>query len=104
MRRWLPIAILGLAVAAMTTAPAIAQVPTEDSVVAHGVQPGTVQADIDARSGPAGQNPTGRVNFHIGGGSGPTYSANATCLAVTGNTAVIGFLGTRFFSGFTLQV
>jgi hypothetical protein len=100
MGKWLLFAIVGLAVTAMFAAPAAsAQAPTRDSVVAQGFQPGVLSLDVDVRSGPSGANPTGPVNFHIGGGFGPTYSANVTCLAVTGNTAVIGFLGTRFFMG-----
>jgi hypothetical protein len=48
---------------------------------------------FDARSGPSGENPTGHMTNHIGGGSAPTFSGDVTCLAVTGNTAVIGAFG-----------
>jgi hypothetical protein len=78
-----------------------AQAPNEDSVVAYGFETGTLRLDIDVRSGPSGENPTGRVSFHLGGGLGPTYTANASCLAVNGNTAVVGFVGTVDFSGTT---
>jgi hypothetical protein len=91
----------GLAVAGLLALPGVAagQAPTEDSVVADGFDPGVLFLDIDVRSGPSGENPTGRVAFHIGGGLGPTYTAEPTCLGVTGNTAVIGFLGTLSFGG-----
>lgn len=49
--------------------------------------------NFDARSGPSGENPTGTVSGHIGGGAGATWSGEVTCLSVTGNTALIGFTG-----------
>jgi hypothetical protein len=67
-----------------------AQVPTQDSVVltggpAHG---GIFTVhDINATSGPSGENPTGQVIFDVVGVvivGGPV-----TCLAVSGNTATI---------------
>jgi hypothetical protein len=77
-----------------------AQMPTEDSVVAHGFDPGFLFLDVEARSGPSGENPSGTVFFHLGGGFGPNYTADVTCLNVTGNTAVIGFFGTRSIGPF----
>jgi hypothetical protein len=52
--------------------------------------------DIQAASGPSGEDPTGRVFYVQTGGAGPKpvgslTSANVTCLAVSGNGAVIGF-------------
>jgi len=52
---------------------------------------------FNAVSDPGGANPSGQVQYHAGGGQGPTVQASVTCLSVSGNTAVIGFQGTRFF-------
>jgi hypothetical protein len=48
---------------------------------------------IDVQSGPLGENPKGRLSIHFGGSAGPTYTGTATCLAVNGNRATIGFAG-----------
>jgi hypothetical protein len=50
---------------------------------------------VDVRSGPDGENATGSLNLGHGSGFG-TYSvdAQASCLAVSGNVAVVGFAGT----------
>jgi hypothetical protein len=67
-----------------------AQIPTQDSVVLTGGPAQTANftvIDIDATSGPSGENPTGQVRFdvfdflNVGG--------PVTCLAVSGNTATI---------------
>jgi hypothetical protein len=55
---------------------------------------------FNAVSDPGGANPSGQVQYHEGGGQGPTVQASVTCLSVSGNTAVIGFQGTRFFPPF----
>jgi hypothetical protein len=66
-----------------------AQAPTQDSVTS---QPGFPYAvSLDASSGPLGENPTGFVSWHAGGGLGPTWNGDVSCLSVSGNTAVIGF-------------
>ena len=44
-----------------------------------------------ASSGPSGENPTGTVSFHFGGGNGRTWLGNVSCLSVSGNTAIVGF-------------
>jgi hypothetical protein len=51
---------------------------------------------FNAVSDPGGANPSGQVQYHFGGGLGPSVQASVTCLSVSGNTAVIGFQGTRF--------
>jgi hypothetical protein len=51
---------------------------------------------LDVRSGPAGENPTGTAGWHAGGGLGPTWRVDVTCLAVDGKTAVFGFSGSFF--------
>ena len=50
---------------------------------------------IDARSGPSGEDPTGTVerNESHPHGFGSTFLGSVTCLAVTGNRAVIGSYG-----------
>jgi hypothetical protein len=66
-----------------------AQAPTQDSVTS---QPGFPYAVfLDASSGPLGENPAGIVSWHAGGGLGPTWFGDVSCLSVSGNTAVIGF-------------
>jgi hypothetical protein len=62
--------------------------------VIRGGEPGGVQANIEATSGPSGEAPTGEFFLHFGGGGGPDYAGTVTCLAVSGHTAVIGFVGT----------
>jgi hypothetical protein len=65
------------------------QAPTEDSVVGSGAT-GDFLFNLNARSGPSGENPTGAAgvapafapDFRVGG--------PVTCLNVTGNHAVIG--------------
>src|SRR5215213_6827438 len=88
-----------LATGAVAPTVATAQAPAEDSVAAQGGFVGVVTFDIDVRSGPSGEQPTGAVSFHLGGGLGPSYSAEVSCLAVSGSTAVLGFVGTRYFFG-----
>ena len=64
-----------------------------DSVVGH--QPDSFELgagfDIQAFSGPDGKNPTGRMHIVQ---EEPVFSLEVTCLAVSGNTAIIGFEGT----------
>ena len=55
----------------------------------NGLNPTIV--DLDASSGPSGQNPTGTVSFHFGGGNGADWHGDVSCLSVSGNTAIIGF-------------
>jgi hypothetical protein len=95
MRRRLLLAVVGLVVAVSCTLPpaAAGQVPTEDSVVGDG-EGNFFLFDVDARSGPSGENPSGTATWHLGRASGPTWTVDVTCLSVTGNTAVIGFSGT----------
>lgn len=70
-----------------------AQTPAQDSVTGQGGQAGSLTWSFDAHSGPSGEDPSGEVVWHFGGGLGPTSNTDVTCLAVTGNTAVIGFSG-----------
>jgi hypothetical protein len=100
MRR---IVVLALAtvVAAVAVPAASAQTPAGDSVTGRATSceldiPGSecnffTLLDVDARSGPSGENPTGsvewqrRVSMLFLSGGGPV-----SCLAVSGNTAIVG--------------
>jgi hypothetical protein len=82
--------------------------PTQDSVVVADVAPlllGTppiifcINVDLQAHSGPEGENPTGEVTvtrvgilgvFGCRDGSVPLFGGRVTCLAVHGNEATIG--------------
>jgi hypothetical protein len=88
-------AIVGVALAVPSASSA--QAPTQDSVTSQPGMPFIVS--LDASSGPLGENPTGVVAWHEGGGFGTTWSGDVSCLSVSGNTAVIGFGGGRL-SGF----
>jgi len=46
---------------------------------------------LEASSGVSGENPTGTVRIHFGGGTGPDWRGQVSCLSVRGNTAIIGF-------------
>ena len=70
-----------------------AQAPALDSVTGQGGRIGTFTFSFDAQSGPSGENPTGRVGWQFGGGLGPSWNGDVTCLSVKGNIAVIGFSG-----------
>jgi hypothetical protein len=70
-----------------------AQAPTLDTVSGEGGQAGNFSFSFDARSGPSGENPTGHVNWHFGGGLGPTTNGDVTCLSVRGNVGLVGFSG-----------
>jgi hypothetical protein len=85
------------AVAVMLTVapPAGAQAPAGDSVVGQLFDPAGAFVLVDARSGPFGENPTGTAQWSIGGPGGFGWVVGVTCLAVSDNTAVIGFSGTH---------
>ena len=89
------LAVLGL-IAALGVAPtAVAQTPGGDSVAGTLLpsQTGTTSFTVDAHSGPTGENPTGTASWHLGGGFGPSWTVDVTCLSVSGNTGVVGFTG-----------
>ena len=86
----------------VATPQTVAQTPTEDSVGGT-LSPGdgaVVSFDIAARSGLDGENPSGHVQLHGGGGLGPSWAGAVTCLRASGNVATIGFEGTHSDSGF----
>jgi hypothetical protein len=74
---------------------ASAQVPTQDSVSGAGsiFGPPLIGFNLDARSGPSGENPTGTASFRQ---AFPDFRIEGpvTCLTVSGNHAVIGLANT----------
>jgi hypothetical protein len=93
LKQILTTAIVGTALAVPSTSSA--QAPTQDSVTTS--QPGFPFAvSLDASSGPLGENPTGVAYWHAGGGLGPTWRGDVSCLSVSGNAAIIGF-GDSYF-------
>jgi hypothetical protein len=76
---------------AVLPSPAVGQVPGEDSVSASA--PSTASGyyrdiEIDVRSGPTGENPSGTASFTVSGF--PTLGGGAVkCLRVAGNTATM---------------
>jgi hypothetical protein len=105
MRRLL--LILVTAASCLFPAAASAQAPSGDSVTGtlfDQFETGVQVFDLDVRSGPGGENPTGTATWHVGGGLGPSWNVVVTCLAVDGNAAVFGFSGTEFSFGMLLPV
>jgi hypothetical protein len=94
---WRTVLSVAALVAAAMALPAfsVAQAPTEDSVVGSGtaVDPGVVfleRFDLNARSGPSGENPTGTASLAPVDFPSLRIAGPVTCLNVTGNRAVIG--------------
>ena len=113
------VAALSLAAAALAgmSATAAAQPPGGDSVAGSATSECFFVVDlppfpsfcalsyilnIDAHSGPAGQNPTGTVTVDEHGNTPSSASltnAVVTCLSVSGRVAIIGITGTRVGNG-----
>ena len=92
MKRLVTVATVVLV--AVLAPPGAAQVPTQDSVSGSGVAR-TVGSDttfnfqIDARSGPSGENPTGTVTFTNTTDGSTFFSGPVTCLAVNANFGIL---------------
>jgi hypothetical protein len=69
-----------------------AQVPAGDSVVGSDSGPRSSGREINAQSGPSGENPSGTV--HVRFGFFTQFDAQVVCLSVSGNYAVVGYMGT----------
>jgi hypothetical protein len=92
-------AIVGVALALASYSSAAPPPPVQDSVVLTDA-PGVVTppespfiftiSELDATSGPSGENPSGLVRFAVLNLNIP-FGGPVTCLAVTGNTAIINF-------------
>jgi hypothetical protein len=85
---------LATGVAAVTAPAASAQLPAGDSVTGSGTA-GMTRADtfafqIDAHSGPSGENPTGAAQI-TPGEIGQPFGGPITCLAVSRNVATFNF-------------
>jgi hypothetical protein len=83
-----------IAVSVLSAPGAAAQVPLQDSVTGSGTA-GMTRADafafqIDAHSGPSGENPTGSAQI-TPAEIGQPFGGPITCLAVTGNVATFNF-------------
>jgi hypothetical protein len=87
--------ILATATLGIFAAPGIsaAQSPSQDSVTGTGVATsidlGTFDFEIDAHSGPQGENPTGQVSFRDASDGSIFFAGPVTCLSVNGNVAVL---------------
>jgi hypothetical protein len=80
------LAVAGVGAAIALPGAASAQVPVGDSVIGSGTSsiPGcNGPVEVDARSGPNGENPTGQVDC------GTLFSGPVTCLNVNGNVALL---------------
>jgi hypothetical protein len=95
MRRAAIVVCLALASLGVTTGAAGAQTPAQDSVVGSGSTGNGFEFDIDVRSGPGGENPTGEVTFSFTGG-GVFFAGTVTCLSVDGNLALIRVQTSQF--------
>lgn len=102
--RWFLLVAMTVAVGSLAAAGvAGAQTPAKDSVTGSGVSniPGcSGPFDVNAQSGPSGENPTGQLNC------GTLFSGPVTCLNVNGNVAlltvqdsVFGQVGVRITDG-----
>ena len=103
MTRSLPVALIVAVASLASTGVSGAQTPAQDSVTGSGESniPGcSGPFEINAQSGPSGENPTGQVNC------GTLFSGPVTCLNVSGNVAlltvqdsVFGQVGVRITDG-----
>jgi hypothetical protein len=85
-------------VAAVLAQSAAAQVPTQDSVTGSGVSSGGVgfTFEIDAHSGPSGENPSGEVTFRFASSGEVFFAGPVTCLDVSGNFAILNVATVQF--------
>ena len=90
-----PITVMAVALTALLAPTAVAQAQTQDSVTGSGTTSDGFAFDIDARSGPGGENPTGEVSFRFT--SGTTFFAGTViCLSVEGSFATIHVQTSQF--------
>jgi hypothetical protein len=88
-------AVVALGVASALPSVAGAQVPAaQQSAISPSFATPFFFGSFNAVSDAGGANPSGQVSYHLGGGLGSNTSATVVCLSVSGNTAVIGFVGT----------
>jgi hypothetical protein len=92
MRKTLPAFASALAVVLSVPAAAGGQVATQDSVHGSGTiiredLGQVISYEVDARSGPSGENPAGTVAISVGGSR---LEMQVVCLQVSGTTAIVG--------------
>ena len=83
-----------VAVAVGVPGNATAQIPVGDSVTGSGATESGVTFEVDAHSGPSGENPSGQITATA---SGPFFEGPVYCLSVRDNVAVL-----KMGSGFGL--
>jgi hypothetical protein len=91
------IAGLGIGMILALPGASAAQV-AQDSVVGSGTTEFSFAFDLNARSGPSGENPTGTARVVLRAGPTIGIQGPVTCLTVTGNRAVIGLDNSQGFS------
>jgi hypothetical protein len=108
VRRAVSVTVVAVVIASMFAGAASAQAPDEDSVTSQDVfafpsSAPYLQPRIEVHSGPSGQSPAGALSYFFGtpGYNETVPSAAVTCLAVSGNRAVIGGFGLRTQSGYS---
>jgi hypothetical protein len=117
MRKGSLLTVLPLAVALLLpVAGAAAQAPAGDAVVGSGRDclfddtcleetPADSIFAVDARSGPAGENPTGEASYTTGLGFGRAHvSGRVVCMSVNGNVAVVGIVGRAVAPGLGVDI
>jgi len=96
IRRLVPVVGLVLLSAAVgpsaLAAPPSAPAPAQDAVTGSGTAGFYGQFLIDARSGPSGESPSGSVSV----AGAVFFNGPVTCLAVTGNVAVLNVQTSQF--------
>jgi hypothetical protein len=98
MKRCVPVSIWLAVIVCLWPGAAFAQALPGDSVVTTQPSQPALFIDVQAQSGPSGENPSGTIFMHIGPGFGaPTVEATVTCLSVSGSTAIVGYSGITFF-------
>jgi hypothetical protein len=99
--------VLAAGVASLLVPGAAAQVATQDSVTTSGsVSAGLFSnVQINATSGPSGENPSGQASFTVLVGlSDPDFAGPVTCLAVSGNEATLNIQDDGGAGVLTVQV
>ena len=103
-----PFAVLGVALAGALSIPgsAAGQAAAQDSAsgsgtaVPAGVPGAAVGFDLDARSGPSGENATGTAGVFLISADFVRIEGTVTCLNVSENRAVIGIDNSLGYAGF----
>ena len=71
----------------LSAVPTVGAQPDQDSVTGSGTTANNFTFDIEARSGPSGENPTGQVSFTWR--QGVLFAGRVSCLVVNGNVATL---------------